>query len=154
MESISISTDKNLLDLDLIYDFIGRQSYWAQNIPFETLKRSIDNSLCFGVYDNGSQIGFARVISDNATFAYLADVFIVPEYRGRGLSKMLVSYIISYSELQGLRRWLLATADAHGLYKQFGFTELSQPDNIMEIKNADVYKNAEVGDSAANGTSE
>lgn len=127
-----VSTDKGKLDLSVIHGFLSR-SYWAKNIPMETVRKSVDNSLAFGVYHAGKQIGFARLITDYAAFAYLADVFILEEYRGRGLSKWLMECILAHPDLQGLRRWLLATRDAHGLYSQFGFTPLNAPEKWMEI---------------------
>ena len=135
-----ISTDKELIDFDTVHGYLSRDSYWAQQIPAETLKRGIENSICFGVYKEKQQLGFARVISDKATFAYICDVFILPEFRGRGLSKWLIQTIVSHPDLQGLRRWSLATLDAHGLYKQMGFTELSKPGNWMEIYRPDIYR--------------
>jgi GNAT superfamily N-acetyltransferase len=128
-----ISTDQNLLDIGMIYKYLNEDSYWAQCIPIETLKKGIENSLCFGVYQYNNQIGLARVVTDKATFAYLCDVFILPEYRRMGLSKWLIQSIVKYPELQGLRRWSLATADAHGLYSQFGFTQITRPERWMEI---------------------
>ncbi len=128
-----ISTDNTLLDIDLIYNYLDKDSYWGNGIPFDRLERSIKNSLCFGVYSNGEQVGFARVVSDKATFAYLADVFILPPYRKQGLSKWLVQTIMNHPDLQGLRRWSLATVDAHGLYAQFGFTEITHPERWMQI---------------------
>ncbi|HEY8929121.1 MAG TPA: GNAT family N-acetyltransferase [Mucilaginibacter sp.] len=128
-----ISTDKHLLNFDLIYNYLDKDSYWAKGIPAEKLKQAIEGSLCFGVYKDGAQAGFARVITDKATFAYLCDVFILPAYRRNSLSKWLMQTIRNHPELQGLRRWSLATADAHGLYEQFGFTSLSKPQNWMEI---------------------
>lgn len=138
-DNFNISTDKSKLDISVIHDFLS-QSYWSENIPEETLRRSIEGSLCFGVYDNDRQVGFARMVTDTATFAYLADVFIIEEYRGKGLSKWLVEFILSNADLQGLRRILLATRDAHSLYKQFGFTPLNNPDSFMHIHNPDIYK--------------
>ncbi|MCO5947542.1 GNAT family N-acetyltransferase [Mucilaginibacter flavidus] len=132
-KNYKISTDKGLLDFELIYNYLDQESYWAQGIPAETLKKAIKGSLCFGVYHEGKQAGFARVVTDNATFAYICDVFILSGYRRIGLSKWLVQTIVKHPGLQGLRRWSLATADAHGLYKQFGFSELSKPQNWMEI---------------------
>ena len=132
-KGFSISTDKSLLDFDVIYQFLNEDSYWSQGIPIEKLKRAIENSLCFGVYLENKQVGFTRVVTDKATFAYLCDVFILPDYRGIGLSKWLIQTIIANPELQGLRRWSLATADAHGLYKQFGFTPLVKPERWMEV---------------------
>lgn len=138
-ENFMVSTDKSKLDLSVIHAFLTK-SYWATNIPFEIVKKSIENSLCFGVYDNGKQIGFARVISDYATFAYLADVFVLPENRGNGLSKFLMQTIKTHPELQNLRRWMLATKDAHKLYEKFGFTRLVDPDPIMVISNPNIYQ--------------
>ncbi len=135
-----ISTDKSKLDIPLIHNFLSKESYWAKNIPIELVKKSVANSLCFGVYLDGRQIGFARVMSDCATFAYIADVFILAPYRGKGISKKLMEFIKEHPELQGLRRWMLATADAHGLYKQFGFTGLALPERFMEIAVQHVYE--------------
>lgn len=128
-----ISTDNNLLDFDMIYQYLDQESYWGKGIPPERLRKAIDGSLCFGIYKVKKQIGFARVISDRATFGYICDVFVLDEYRGIGLSKWLMHIIITYPDLQGLRRWSLATADAHGLYQQFGFTPVSKPEIWMEI---------------------
>ena len=128
-----ISTDKALLDVDMIYNYLNDESYWAQGIPREKLEKGIANSLCFGVYEGDKQVGFARVITDNATFAYLCDVFILTAFRKKGLSKWLVQTIVNHSDLQGLRRWSLATADAQGLYNQFGFTQIIKPERWMEI---------------------
>ena len=133
-ENIHISNDKSLLDLEMIHNFLTNRSYWAKGRSMETVKRSVENSLCFGVYENGKQVGFARVVTDYAVFAWLLDVFILEEYRGRGLSKQLMSAIISHPNLQNLKRWGLGTDDAHGLYQQFGFTALSKPNNMMERK--------------------
>lgn len=129
---ILISTDKALLNTEVIYNFLN-SSYWAQGRSLQVIKKSIRNSLCFGVYLDGQQIGFARVISDYATFAYLADVFILEEYRGNGFSKKLLKHIISHPDLQNLKRWMLATRDAHNLYRKFGFTQLKNPERFMEI---------------------
>ena len=132
-----ISTDKSKLQLNVIHGFLTN-SYWAKNISPDLIKRSIDNSLCFGVYDQGKQVGFARIISDFATFAYLADVFVIEDYREKGLSKSLMEFIINYPELQNLRRWILATRDAYGLYLQYGFKPLAIPERWMELHNPDV----------------
>jgi len=132
-KGFQISTDKSLLDFDLIYNYLDKESYWAQGIPVETLKKAIEGSICFGVYSQNKQVGFARAISDNATFAYICDVFILADHRRIGLSKWLIQTIVKHPELQGLRRWSLATADAHGLYSQFGFIQISKPENWMEI---------------------
>lgn len=129
--SFIISDDPAKLDLDAICDFLSR-AYWAEKRPREVIEKSIRFSLNFGVYDGNKQVGFARVITDYATFAYLCDVFIHEEYRGHALGKWLMESILAHPNLQGLRRWSLATRDAHGLYKQFGFAELSNPASWME----------------------
>jgi GNAT superfamily N-acetyltransferase len=139
MNSITISTDKARLDLAAIHGFPSR-SYWAEGVPVEVIRRAIEHSLCFGVYDGAQQIGFARVISDYATFAYLADVFILEAWRGRGLSKLLMREIMNHPDLQGLRRFALVTRDAHGLYRQFGFAELAHPERHLEIVRPEIYK--------------
>jgi len=136
----TISTDKNRLDIALIHHFLSVQSYWAIGIPLDTVKKSIDNAMCFGVYSGDQQVGFARVITDWATIAYLADVFILPEHRGQGLSKWLVETITTHPELQGLRRWMLGTSDAHTLYEKYGFKPVARPQIWMEKHNPDVYK--------------
>lgn len=128
----TISTDNNRLDIRKIHDFIANQSYWAQGRTIETVQRALDNSFNFGLYKNNQQIGFARVVTDYATFAWIADVFVLPEHRGLGLSKWLMDVILSHSELQGFRRWVLATKDAHGLYARFGFIALHRPERWME----------------------
>ena len=130
-----ISTDRSKLDVEMIHRFLTR-SYWAEGIPRETIARSIENSLSFGVYDNREQVGFARVISDFATFAYIADVFILEPYRGRGLAKELMATIMAHPDLQGLRRWSLGTRDAHGLYAQFGFEPLADPRDVLRRSGA------------------
>ena len=132
---IEISTNKQKLDIQLIHNYLSNESYWAKGRSLETVQRSIENSLCFGVYTENSQVGFARVITDYAVFAWLLDVFILPEYQGKGYGKKLVKAIITHPDLQGLRRWGLGTDDAHELYKQFGFTSLQKPENMMEILN-------------------
>ncbi|RDB07106.1 GNAT family N-acetyltransferase [Runella aurantiaca] len=139
-EAFLISTQKSKLDLDLIHDYLSKRSYWAENIPRGIVERSIQNSLSFGVYHHEKQIGFARVTTDFATYGYLADVFIVETYRGQGLSKWLMECIFNQiPELQGFRKWSLATADAHGLYDQFGFTTLAHPERMMEKVNFKKY---------------
>jgi uncharacterized protein len=140
IDGFLISTDTARLDLGVIHAFLATQSYWAEGVPREIVARSIANALCFGVYDGARQIGFARVISDYATFAYLADVFIIKEYRGRGLSKAMMDAIIAHPHLQGLRRFTLATADAHGLYRTYGFTEPPHPERQMERADPDIYR--------------
>jgi len=134
-----VSSDHSLLQPELIHSFLS-SSYWAKNIPLETVLRSIENSICFGVYNGKEQVGFARVVTDKSVFAYLADVFILPEHRGKGLSNILMKEIMSHPDLQGLRRWILGTRDAHGLYKKFGFTPLALPDRWMEVHDPDIYK--------------
>ncbi len=133
-----ISTDRSRLDVDAIHGFLT-DCYWAKGIPRETVVRSLESSLCFGVYCEGKQAGFARVISDFATYAYLGDVFVLEPYRGRGLAKWLMECIVAHPALQGLRRWTLATRDAHGLYAQFGFTPLELSDRWMERHDREVY---------------
>lgn len=128
----TICSDPARLDVNLIHEFLRTHSYWAEGRTRAAVERSITHSLSFGLYRQGQQIGFARVITDFATFAYLADVFVLEAERGRGLGKWLLATIVAHPELQGLRRWLLATRDAHGLYQQAGFTPLSQPDRWME----------------------
>ncbi|MBB6098769.1 GNAT superfamily N-acetyltransferase [Deinobacterium chartae] len=134
----TISSDPARLDLTVVHGYLSR-SYWAQNIPFERVERAAKHSLCFGIYGPEGQVGFARVISDRATFAYLADVFVLEEARGQGLSKFLMRCVLAHPELQGLRRWMLMTQDAHGLYRQFGFTELAYPERGMEISRPGLY---------------
>jgi GNAT superfamily N-acetyltransferase len=142
-DELTISTDNSLLDLDTIHDYLANRSYWAAGIPRETLEQSIRNSLCFGVYDGDRQIGFARAITDRATYAYLADVFILEEYRGRGIGKWLIGCILAHPELQGLRRFALRTRDAHELYRQFGFHEDKNPEKSMEKHTSDAYRTAQ-----------
>lgn len=133
---IEISTDQARLDLDVIHGFL-QTSYWAQDRKRSVVERSIRNSLCFGVYVGGRQVAFARVLSDRAVFAYLMDVFVIPEYRGHGISKALMRAIVDHPDLQNLRTFLLATQDAHGLYEQFGFRALAHPDRWMAIHDPD-----------------
>jgi len=133
-----ITTDPERIDLAVVHAFLY-DSYWANGIPRETVENSIRNSLCFGLYRGKQQAGFARVITDRATYAYLADVFVLPEYRGRGLSKWMMECIVTHPHLRGLRRWTLATRDAHGLYQQFGFRLLAAPERWMERHDPEVY---------------
>jgi GNAT superfamily N-acetyltransferase len=137
-----ISTDPERLDLNVIHGFLT-ECYWAKGIPREVVARSIENSLCFGLYDNSKQAGFARVISDYATYAYVGDVFVLESYRGRGLGKWLMECIMQHPRLQRLRRWSLVTEDAQRLYAQFGFTPLRTPERHMELHNADLYQGFE-----------
>ncbi len=138
MSEYYVSSDKSKLDIDVIHSFLT-DSYWSKGIPRSVVEKSIENSLCFGAYHGDEQVGFARVISDHATFAYLADVFVLEEHRGRGLSKMMMSAVVKHSALQGLRRFILATRDAHGLYAQFGFTKVTHPERWMEIHDPEIY---------------
>jgi GNAT superfamily N-acetyltransferase len=134
-----VSTDKARLDIDLIHKFLSEESYWAKNIPRAVVERSIENALCFGAYDGRDQVGFTRVVTDYAVFAYIGDVFVLPAHRGKGVSKMIMQTIKSHPDLQGLRRWHLLTRDAHALYRQFGFREIEVPARHMEIFVKDVY---------------
>lgn len=137
-----VSTDSALLDIDRIHAFLTA-SYWAEGVPPDIVARSIEHSMPFGLYDGRAQIGFARVITDFATYAYLADVYVEAEYQGQGLGKLLMQAVMDHPDLQGMRRWLLGTRDAHGLYRQFGFTELRRPERWMERPDSDVYKRAD-----------
>ena len=136
--SIVVTTDRARLDLDVIHGFLTA-SYWARGIPRETVARSMEHSLCFGAFDGDRQVGFARVISDRATYAYVCDVFALESDRKRGIGKSLMAAIMAHPELQGLRRWTLATRDAHGLYRQFGFGAPAYPDRQMEILDRTPY---------------
>lgn len=136
------SDNKELLQINTVHHFLSKESYWAKNIPLETVKKSIENSLCFGIYKDNEQIGFARWITDKATFAYLCDVYVTQQHRGLGLSKKLMAFMIFHADLQGLRRYQLATVDAHELYRQFGFSELKNPERQMAIVVENVYKEA------------
>lgn len=145
-----LSTDRERLDLDVIHAFLT-DCYWAKGIPRDVVERSIQNSLCFGVYGHGKQVGFARVISDFATYAYIGDVFVLEPFRGHGLGKWMMESIMQHPWLQGLRRWSLATNDAHDLYAKFGFTPPKWPEIYMEIYKADVYE-AAAGAEVTGGT--
>jgi GNAT superfamily N-acetyltransferase len=135
----TISTDRDLLQIDAIHKFLSEESYWAQTRTRAQTETAIKNSLPFGVYKGENQIGFARVVTDYATFAYLGDVYILAEFRGRGLSKWLMEVIVNHPHLQGFRRWVLATRDAHALYEKFGFTGLKHPARWMEKAAPDAY---------------
>lgn len=137
-----VSTDPSLLDIGRIHAFLMK-SYWAEGIPRDIVERSIEHSIPFGLYDGEAQIGFARAITDKATFAYVADVYVEEAHRERGLAKLLMRAVMAHPDLQGLRRSMLATRDAHGLYRQFGFSDLSAPDLWMEKPDRDVYKRAQ-----------
>ena len=134
-----LSDDRSRVDLKVVHGFL-RTAYWSEEIPIEIVEASIANSLCFGIYLEQSQVAFARVVTDYATFAYLADVFVLPEYRGLGLSKWMMSGIMGHKGLKNVRRFMLMTRDAQGLYKQFGFAPLTEPERVMEISEVDFYK--------------
>jgi GNAT superfamily N-acetyltransferase len=134
-----LTTDKAAIDVDAVHAFLGNESYWARGIPRDVVARAIDGSLCFSIFAGDRQVGFARVVSDHATVAYLSDVYILPLHRGEGLSKWLVDCILSHPALQGLRRFVLVTSDAHGLYEKFGFHALKSPERWMEKHDPDVY---------------
>ena len=138
--NITISCDPSDIDLDVVHGFLSHDAYWCRNVPRELLAKAIANSLCFSAFDDGRQVGFARVVSDRATFAYLCDVFVLPDARGKGVSKAMMQAIDVHPDLQGLRRFLLATADAHGLYAQFGFEPITRPERFMERYRPDVYQ--------------
>ena len=140
-DNYRITTDPQRFDVDAIHAYLTR-SYWAEGIPKSLVARSIEGSLGFGLFEGERQIGFARIISDRATFAYLCNVYVLEEYRGQGLSKWLMEVVLSHPDLQGLRRFFLATRDAHGLYARFGFTPPGKPGNFMEITRAGLYKSA------------
>ncbi len=142
-DGFEISTDKSKLNITLIHQYLSVESYWAKNIPLALVQKSIEGSFCFGLYFQEQQIGFARVITDFAVFGYLADVFILPAYRGRGLSKWLMETIMNHPELQNFRRWMLATRDAQGLYRQFGFVPLPNPERIMQYQSLVTYPAAD-----------
>ncbi len=130
--TVEVSTDKARLDFETIYRFLSEDSYWAKGIARDVVERSIENAVCFGAYDGAKQVGFARVITDFATFAYVGDVFVLPSHRGQGVSKAIMAAIREHPKLQRLRRWHLVTHDAQGLYAQFGFRELRYPERHME----------------------
>lgn len=131
--TLSISTDKTLLDINMIHHFLGNESYWAQNITIKEVTESINSSLCFGLFLNNMQIGFARLITDNTTFGYLCDLFIIASYRKKGYSKILMKYIMAHNVVKKLKKLLLITADAHFLYERFGFINITKPEQFMEL---------------------
>lgn len=140
--ALRFSTDPHELDLDLVYTFLSEETPWAKGIPRATFERSIENSLCFGAYAGEAQIGFARVVTDRATFAYLCDVFVLPAWRSQGHAKALMKYVIECDALQGLRRFMLVTSDAHHVYRPFGFDAPAHPERIMERHAASIYRTA------------
>jgi GNAT superfamily N-acetyltransferase len=139
LPGLRISTDPADVDLDVVHGFLSRESYWCPDIPREVVARAVQNSLCFSALLDGRQVGFARVVTDRATFAYLADVFVLPEQRGRGISKAIVAAAVGHPDLRGVRRYLLATSDAHALYAQAGFTPLARPVALHEALRPDAY---------------
>jgi GNAT superfamily N-acetyltransferase len=134
-----VTTDTARLDIDAIHDYLSREAYWCQGIPRETVERAIENSVNFGLLHGARQVGFTRVVTDKATYAWVCDVYVLPEYRGRGLARLMLETMLEHPELQGLRRWTLATRDAHDLYRRVGFAELPNPERWMIIVNPDVY---------------
>jgi len=141
-DAYELSSDPARIDRERVFRYLSEESYWAAGISREVVERSLDHSLCVGVYTGRGQVAFARAITDRATFAYLADVFVLAGHRGAGLGKWMVDALLRHPDLQGLRRWLLATRDAHGLYARFGFMPLANPSRILERHDADVYKRA------------
>lgn len=139
-DNFIITTDKSKMDIFAIHDFLSKYSGWSANIPFESVQTSIDNSLNFGLFHNDKQIGFARVISDFSTIAYLGDIYVLEDYRGQGLSKKLMDIVIRHPNLQGLRRWILLTSTADWLYEKYGFNKLPKPEIYMELYNPNAYK--------------
>jgi len=137
-----ISTDIEKIDVDVVHGFLS-SAYWSRGVPRSIIQQAMHGSLCFGVYRDDQQVGFARVVSDQATFAWLADVFVLPTEQGAGLGTWLMEVVMSHPDLQGLRRWMLATQDAHELYRRFGFTDLVQPERYMEIVKPDLYLHGE-----------
>jgi N-acetylglutamate synthase-like GNAT family acetyltransferase len=135
-----ISTDTHRLNVEVVHNFLAEESYWSPGIPRAIVERAMQNSLCFGVYHRAAQVGFARVVTDKSTFALLADLFILTAHRGQGLSKWLMRCVVGHEDLQGLRRLLLLTSDAHSLYRQFGFKELGNPSRFMEVLRQDIYR--------------
>jgi N-acetylglutamate synthase-like GNAT family acetyltransferase len=138
-DDFTITTDKSKMDIVAIHDFLSKYSGWSDNIPFDRVKTSIDNSLNFGLFHNDKQIGFARIISDFSTIAYLGDIYVLDNYRGQGLSKKLMDAVIEHPNLQGLRRWILLTSTADWLYEKYGFTKLPKPELYMELFDPNVY---------------
>lgn len=138
-EQFEISTDRSRLDVDLIHGFLSTESYWAQNRSRAQTETAIENSICFGVYSGNDQVGFGRVVSDRATFAYVGDVFVIEALRGRGVGKLIMEAMLAHPDLQNLRRWVLATRDAHEVYSRHGFANLKHPERWMERPAPDAY---------------
>jgi GNAT superfamily N-acetyltransferase len=146
-DPMRIGTRRDELDVDMIHRYLSQDAYWSRGIPRATVERAIAGSLCFGGYlGDAGQVAFARATTDGATFAYLADVFVLPEWRGRGLGRQLMDAVMAHPHLQGLRRFMLATSDAHGLYAEYGFAAPEQPQTLMEILRPDIYKTAAAAD--------
>jgi GNAT superfamily N-acetyltransferase len=141
-QELTISNDKADLDIEMVYTFLSQETPWAKGMPRETFERAIAGSMCFGGYIDGRQIAFARLITDEATFAYLCDVFVLPDHRGQGHASALMKHVFASPSLQGLRRIVLVTTDAHRVYEPHGFTGLATPERYMELHNPDVYKTA------------
>ena len=139
MNEFILSDNKDLLDVDKVYNFLTTESTWAKGIDLQTVKTSIDHSICIGAYKNNEQVGYCRIITDHATFGNLVDVIVWPEYRGLGISKLLMDSVINHPSIKNIRRFTLATSDAHGVYSQFGFTPLHKPDTFMERYNPHIY---------------
>ncbi len=139
LTNVIVITDKKKLDIDMIHAFLSERSYWAKEIPLKLIKKSIKHSVCFGVFVDDKQVGFARVISDRATFAYIADVFILEDYRGQGLSSILMNAITDFPDFKNLRRWMLVTTDAHFLYEKSGFRIVAKPEKFMEKHRSNLY---------------
>ncbi|MGA3038046.1 MAG: GNAT family N-acetyltransferase [Vulcanimicrobiaceae bacterium] len=138
-DGYTISTDQAKLNVDAVFNYLSKESYWATGIPRDVAERSLRNSLCFGLYRDEVQAGFTRVVTDYATMAYIGDVYVLPEHRGHGLSKWMMECVLAHPELQHLRRWILVTRDAHELYRKFGFTNLKRPEGYMELHRSDIY---------------
>lgn len=139
MGELRISSDRFHVDIDVVHDFLSRHAYWCPGIPRAVVERAVDNSLCFSAWRDDAQVGFARVVTDKATFAYLADVFVLPAVRGQGISRAIMDAVMAHPDLQGLRRFLLATSDAHGLYARYGFTAIARAERFMERYRPDAY---------------
>jgi GNAT superfamily N-acetyltransferase len=139
-EGYTISTDQEKLNVDAVFTYLSKESYWAAGIPRDVVERSLHSSLCFGLYHDNAQVGLTRVVTDYATMAYIGDVYVLPEHRGRGLSKWMIECVLAHPELAHLRRWILVTRDAHELYRKYGFTNLRRPEGYMELHNPDTYK--------------
>ncbi len=139
MAELQVRTGRDAVDVDVVHGFLSRHAYWCPGIPRAVLERALDHSVCFSAWRDGAQVGFARVVTDHATFAYLADVFVLPACRGQGVSTAIMDAVMAHPDLQGLRRFLLATSDAHGLYAKYGFTALARAERFMERYRPDAY---------------